>query len=207
MSDTPETGPSADADAESLGELATLVIGDGVVGAIAGAGGNAVILTTLFVAARLGGFDPAAFATVAELVGLGAVLSADQLLYVGVAMFVVGGLTVLPLLLATLGAYLPGQRYATRGLAFGAIVWTGFVLAYYPGYTGGALAVYAAMTFAGHLGYGYVTGWLMDRLFAAEGRPVVAASLGAPVDATHDAGEREIPRSETTLVDEDERGN
>lgn len=167
-------------DAESPGELLTDVLWDGVIGAIAGAGGNVVILTALFVATQFGGFDPASFTVVAEILGLNAVLSGDALLYAGLAVFVIGGLTVFPLLLVTLGSFLPGRRYATRGVVFGAIVWTGFVLAYNAGFQGLDLAVYVVFSFLGHLGYGFATGWLLDRMFAEEGRPVIAESIVAP---------------------------
>jgi len=204
---TTESGPSGADDGdgseetESLAELATAVVWDGVIGAIAGAGGNAVILGTVFLASLVGGFDLASFGTVADLLGFGAVLSGDQLLLAGLAVFLLGGVVTLPLLLVTIGSFLPGRDYATKGLSFGAILWTGFVLAYYPGYSGLSFALYVVSTFVGHLGYGYVTGTLLDRLFAEEGRPVVAASITAPTARTHDPSNRD-----TTLVD-DERGN
>ena len=196
-SGTGEDAPGPAEDVESLGELVKAVLWDGVVGAVAGAGGNAVILTVLFVAAQVGAFDPAAYGTVAELLGFDAVLSPGAVGWVGVALFIIGGLTVLPLLLATLGAYLPGRRYATKGVSFGAIVWTGFVLAYYPGYSGISLVLYVVLTLLGHLGYGYVTGWLMDVLFAVEGQPVLATSIAGPAAVTRDGQPRE-----TTLVDD-----
>lgn len=216
MSDTVDPRPATDPegertprDAESLADLAWLVLWDGVIGAVAGAGGNAVVLAVLFVASRLGGFDPAAFATLAELLGLDAVLAPEQLVLVGLALFVLGGMTTLPLLLVTVGAFLPGRAYATKGVAFGAILWTGFVLAYNPGYAGIPLAIYVVASFLGHLGYGYVTGRIMDVMFAEEGRPVVASSITAPADATQYSGEGDGPSRESTLVDdhEDEAGN
>lgn len=191
-------------DVESPEELAVAVIWDGVIGAIAGAMGNLAILGTLLVTSLLGGFDPASFATVAQILGLGAILSETQLLIAGLVIFVIGGMTVLPLLLATLGMFLPGRRYATKGMVFGVAVWTGFVIAYYPGYSGVAVVVYLAGTLLGHVAYGFVTGWMMDRLFAAEDRPVLAASITSPAAITDrsrdvDSG---VPRRETTLVDD-----
>jgi hypothetical protein len=206
MADTQGTATDTDdrTDVKSPEELAVTVLVDGVIGAVAGLGGNLVILGTLFVAAQLGGFDLAAFATAAGLLGLGAVLTEPQLLVAGLAIFVVGGMTTLPLLLATLGAYLPGRRYAEKGLVFGAVMWTGFVLAYYPGYSGVSLAVYVTASLVGHLGYGYVTGHLMDRLFAGRGRPVIATRNGSPAALTEQSADPDAttPRQETTLVDE-----
>lgn len=191
-------------DVESPEELAVTVLMDGVIGAIAGLGGNVVILAILGLAAQVGGFDPALFSTAAELLGLGTVLTEGQLLFAGLALFVLGGMTTLPLLLATLGAYLPGRTYAEKGLVFGAVMWTGFVLAYYPGYAGTALAIYAVSTFVGHLGYGYVTGLLMDRLFSAEGRPVIATRNGSPAAMTEASADPDARRArkETTLVED-----
>lgn len=204
MVDTPQpvAGTDDGTDSpESLTELATAVLWDGVIGAVAGAGGNVAVMGTLALAALAGGFDFAAFATVAQLLGLSAVVPAAWLLPAGLAVFLVGGLVTLPLLLVTLGSFLPGRDYATSGLFFGPIMWTGFVLAYYPGYSGLSFALYVVATFVSHLGYGYVTGYLLDRLFG-EGRPVVAASITAPTARTHDPANRE-----TTLVEDDETGN
>jgi len=191
-------------DVESLGELLVAVLWDGVIGAIAGAAGNVVILGTIALASLAGGFDLDSFGTVAEILGLDAALSGDALLWAGVAIFVVGGMTTLPLLLATLGAYLPGRNYAAKGLVFGAVMWTGFVFAYYAGYAGLALGVFVLGTFVGHLGYGFVTGLAMDRLFAEEGRPVVAASVTSPAAMTEASADPDGtgPRQETTLVDD-----
>lgn len=193
-------------DVESPEELAVTVLIDGVIGAIAGFGGNVVILAVLGLAAQVGGFDPALFSTAAELLGLGAVLTESQLLFAGLALFALGGMTVLPLLLATLGAYLPGRTFAEKGVVFGGVMWTGFVLAYYPGYAGVSLAVYVVFTFLGHLGYGYVTGRLMDSLFSSEGRPVIATRNGSPAAMTESSADPDAARArqDATLVDDDE---
>lgn len=192
----PEGAPT---ETESLTGMANVVLWDGAIGAVAGAGGNVAILTVLFVASQLGGFDPASFTVAAELLGLDAVLAGNSLFLAGLALFVVGGLVPLPLLLVTLGSFLPGRRYATRGLVFGAIVWTGFVLAYNAGFAGLDLLTYVVLTFLGHLGYGYVTGWLMDRMFSEEGRPYVTASIIAPT-----ARRDHSPERDAALVDEDD---
>jgi len=211
MSGNHERGvPTADeeaaelTDVESLGELFVAVLWDGVIGAIAGAAGSVVILGTILLASLAGGFDFDSFATVAEILSLDIVLSADATFWAGVVIFVVGGMTTLPLLLATLGAYLPGRNYAAKGLVFGGVMWTGFVLAYYAGYGGFALVAYLVATFVGHLGYGFVTGWMMDNLFAEEGRPVLAASVTSPAAMTEASADPDgnVPRQETTLVDD-----
>lgn len=194
-------------EVESPAELAVAVLWDGVIGAVAGSVGNAVILGTLVLMSMVGLFELESFATTAGILSFGGVVGGDQVLVAGLLLFLGGGATVLPLLLATLGIYLPGQRYASKGLVFGAAIWTGFVIAYYSGYSGLALVGYLAGTLLAHLGYGYATGWTMDRLFSADDRPVLAASVASPMaiaERSEDA-DSGVPRAETTLVDEDDQ--
>ena len=180
MSDPPQ--PQADQPDVSPGtfpELAVRVVRDGVIGAVAGAAGNAAVLGTLLVAAALGVFSLEAFTRFPALFGFDAFLAPDQLLTVGVGSFVLGGMVVWPLFLATIGVFLPGETYAARGVVFGAVIWTGFVTYFYTGATGGGLAVYVVLSLGGHMGYGYVTGTVMDRLFG-DRPPVVTAALTPP---------------------------
>jgi hypothetical protein len=160
------------------------VLWDGVFGGIAGTVGNVVMLGTLFLAAQVGGFELSSFGFTARLLALDLLLTETQLVWVGFVLFVGAGMTVWPLLLATLGSYLPGEGYAAKGLGFGAIMWTGFSFGFYSGQTGLALVVYLVASLLGHLGYGFATGYAMDRLFAEEGRPVVAESISSPATGT-----------------------
>ena len=111
----------------------------------------------LVVAWAFGALDPAAFAGLAEIVGLGRDLA------LGVAILVGGGVVVLPALYVTLSMFLPGRTLAERGPAFATVVWTGFAVAFYTGQAGLALAAYLAVTLAAHLVYGYVVGGVYDR--------------------------------------------
>ena len=186
------SGASADPTQMDLAELVRKVAWDGVIGAIAGAGGNVVVLGTLALAALAGGFSVQSFATTAEIVGLGAVLSGSQLVWAGLVIFVGGGLVTWPLLLVTLGAYLPGEGSAAKGVAFGFVMWTGFAFGFYEGYTGVQLAIYLAAGLLGHVGYGFVTGALLDRLFSAENRPVITAAVDAPATGTEPSADPNV---------------
>ncbi|MFB6297911.1 MAG: DUF6789 family protein [Salinirussus sp.] len=168
-----ETDPRTIYD-DSLGALLARVLRDGVIGAVAGGAGNAVLFGALLIAALLGGFDFGSLSLTADFLGLGTVLGPDQLVLAGFAVFVLGGLTAWPLILATLGWYLPGEDYAAKGLAFGFVIWTGFAIGYYEGYAGATLAAYLGLTLVGHLGYGFVTGAVMDRVFGEDNPPALA---------------------------------
>lgn len=195
------SGELAENGAEAQTSLLAAVLWDGVIGAIAGLAGNVVVVGTLALITPLGGFSAEQFAFTAEMLMLQLVLTPQQLVWVGFALFVGGGLTVWPLLLATLGAFLPGEGYAKKGLFFGAIMWTGFVFAFYGGYSGIEFALYLFGSFLGHVGYGVTTGAAMDRLFAEEGRPVVTASLAAPSAGTEPSAN---PNVESTGVGDEE---
>jgi hypothetical protein len=191
----------AENSSETLTSLLAAVLWDGVIGAIAGLAGNVAIVGTLALITPLGGFSAEQFAFTAEMLMLQLVLTPQQLVWVGFVLFVGGGLTVWPLLLATLGSFLPGEGYAKKGLFFGAIMWTGFVFAFYGGYSGIEFALYLLGSFLGHVGYGFTTGAAMDRLFAEEGRPVITASLAAPSAGTEPSAN---PNVESTGVGDEE---
>ncbi|MFW6320994.1 MAG: DUF6789 family protein [Halohasta sp.] len=105
------------------------------------------------VATVLGVLDPVAFSGFANIVGYGLNF------WGGVAIFVLGGITVLPLMFITLGNYLPpASSISLRGVTYGTIVWTGFALAFYTGQSGAALVIYLVMTLVNHWIYGAVLG-------------------------------------------------
>jgi hypothetical protein len=147
----------------------TGIVTDGVIGAVGGFAGTALLTVVLLVAATLGGFDVSSFATTARLVGAGALFGDRLLVPVGYFIFLGGGMTTWPLLFASLGEYLPGRNYAERGLVYGGVLWTGFVLAFYADYTGLSLAVYVLATLVGHLGFGFALGSVFDYLGTREG--------------------------------------
>lgn len=155
------------------------VLWDGVIGAVAGTAGNVAMLGMLFFATQVGGFEAESFGFTARLLALQVVITESQLVTVGFLLFVAAGMTVWPLLLATLGSYLPGEGYAGKGLGFGAVMWTGFSFGFYSGQTGLGLVAYVLFSLVGHLGYGFLMGYAMDVLFAEEGRPVIAQSISS----------------------------
>lgn len=177
--DTTRAGENGRGSPDTPAQLVVRVLRDGVVGAVAGAAGSAALIGSLAIAALLGGFSLDPIGQFPTLLGLGAVLTPDQLTLAGGVLFVLGGMIVWPLMLATVGMYLPGDSYAVKGLVFGPVIWTGFVLYFYGGATGFGLVVYVALSFVGHLGYGFVTGAMMDRLFGEEG-PLVSMALQPP---------------------------
>ncbi len=109
-------------------------------------------------ATLLGVLDPVAFSGLASIVGYGLNF------WGGVAIFVAGGMTTLPLLFITLGNYLPpAKSIELRGVTYGTIVWSGFAIAFYTGQTGVALAGYLIFTLVNHWIYGYVLGMVYTR--------------------------------------------
>ena len=97
-----------------------------------------------------------------ELAELGRVLGFEPSLVLGLVVFVAGGVVALPLLFVVAGAFLPPRepRYA-RAITFATIMWTGFVIAFWPGQQAGVL--FLGVSLAGHWVYGYVLGRAMDR--------------------------------------------
>lgn len=85
-------------------------------------------------------------------------------LALGVALFVVGGMTVIPLMFLVVGAFLPPERprYA-RGVSFATIIWTGFLLGFWPGEGLVAVAVFLIVSLVAHWVYGGTLGYLLDR--------------------------------------------
>ena len=158
------------------GALAEL-IEDGVFGAIAGFAGTVVLTAFLLASSVFGGFEFSNFAATTELLLLTPFVG-DQGALVGYVLFVIGGSVVWPLMLASIGLYLPGEQFSTRGAVFGAVIWTGFVFGF--GATLGSstlgLAAFVVLSFLGHVAYGYVMGDVFDRLYAAD-RPVIAKGM------------------------------
>ena len=120
-------------------------------------------MVPFFVAAfLLGATPPASFVGLAELLGVPA--TSPWALPVGIALFVVNRTVTLPLLFVALAEFLPPERdLGLRGVSFVAVVWTGFLVAFSTGQTGWTLALYAALSLAAHVTYGYTLGALYDR--------------------------------------------
>jgi hypothetical protein len=143
------------------------IVFDGIIGAVSGAAGTAMMTVVLLVAQTLGGFELSSLAMVVELTGIAA-LAPNYATALGYVLFLAGGMITWPLLFASLGRYLPGDSYARQGVFFGFVLWTGFVLAFYIGYTGFELAVYVVFTLIAHLVYGFCLGAVFDYLGGRE---------------------------------------
>lgn len=137
------------------------VITDGFIGAIGGLVGTAVMTVILVVGASLGAFEIEQFASFASLFGADFLLPNNPTA-IGYGAFLIGGMVFWPLMLASLGAYLPGDKYATKGLSFGFVLWTGFAPAFYTGFGGIALVLYLLITLIGHFAYGFTLGAVFD---------------------------------------------
>ncbi|MFC7154250.1 DUF6789 family protein [Halomarina halobia] len=155
LDDTEET-TLADTS-EPTDELVGAIV-DGIIGAAGGFVGTALMTVVLLVAQGVGAFDTASFADIARLINLQAVLDPGLLVAVGYLIFLAGGMTAWPLLYASVERYLPGKTMARRGVSFGTVLWTGFVLAFYTGQTGDALYLYAGLTLVAHWAYGFGLG-------------------------------------------------
>lgn len=169
MADTPSgvDEPGADeADADEVEEEFEFdrlagIIGDGVVGAAGGFVGTALMTGVLLIAAQLGAFDTDSFALLTRPIGLEDV---GPPVTVGYLIFLANGMVPWPLLFASLKAYLPGGRDPLKGVVFGTVLWTGFVLAFYQGYTGTTFWLYLVLTLVGHWAYGFGLGAVFEYL-------------------------------------------
>lgn len=174
----PAVGRRMSTDAEESGEISpdedrgeisptamediAAIVRDGIIGAAGGFVGTAMMTVVLLVARALDAFDFDSFADIAGLVGLDAVLGAELTVTAGYAIFLAGGMVPWPLLYASVERYLPGPSLPWRGVSFGFVLWTGFVLAFYGGQTGDALWIYAALTLVAHCVYGFGLGLVFE---------------------------------------------
>lgn len=157
--------------AERHSDSMVSIVFDGVIGAVAGAVGVAVMTMVLLVAQSLGGFEMSSLAMLGEMTGIQAIAPGYATL-IGYLLFLAGGMVTWPLLFASIGHYLPGETNPRQGIFLGFVLWTGFVLAFYTGYSGLQLAVYAVFTLLGHLAYGFCLGAVLD-YFGNREEPIV----------------------------------
>ncbi|MFB6118058.1 DUF6789 family protein [Halosegnis sp.] len=166
-----------DANAESHESPAELplreLIEDGLVGALGGLIGVGPLTIIFMLLSQVGAFSLTEFRQLADVLRLAVDFSPATAQLLGYVVFVLGAMVTWPLVLASIGTFFPGERYATRGLFLGAAIWTGFALAWYDGFTGGRLVLYLVATFLGHLLYGYLLGATFDKLFGGN-RPHLA---------------------------------
>ncbi|MFC4451519.1 DUF6789 family protein [Halorussus aquaticus] len=139
------------------------IVTDGLIGAVGGLVGTGALTVGLLIAASLGAFQIESFGTLAELTGFNAILPLNPTA-VGYILFLLTGMVMWPLLFASIGSYLPGEKFATKGVPFGFVLWTGFAPAFYEGYTGLAMLLYLVLTLGAHFSYGFTLGAVFDYL-------------------------------------------
>lgn len=101
--------------------------------------------------------------TIVDVAELGRALGFEPNLLLGIVVFVGGGTIALPLLFVVAGAFLPPREpRSARGITFATIMWTGFVIAFWPGEYAGVL--FLGLSLSAHWVYGYVLGQVMQRL-------------------------------------------
>jgi hypothetical protein len=77
----------------------------------------------------------------------------------GVAVFLAGGVVVVPLFFLVTATYLPPVRPAfARGITISSVTWSGFVVAFWPSGGLGVLGAFLVCTLVGHWVYGAVLG-------------------------------------------------
>lgn len=155
--DVHERGETAEPDFDHLAGVVT----DGLIGALGGLAGTAVLTFSLLIASTMGAFNFVSFASLTETTGIDVLVSLNDVA-VGYLLFLGVGMVIWPLLFASLGSYLPGERYATKGISYGFVLWTGFAQIFYGEFGGLALGIYLVVTLIGHLGYGFSLGAVFD---------------------------------------------
>lgn len=172
----------AEADAEVNAETADTrtdgpplreLIEDGLVGAAGGLIGVGALTIVFMLMSQVGAFRFTEFRQLSGVLRLAVDFSPATAQILGYGIFVLGAMVTWPLVLASIGTFFPGERYAIRGVFLGAAIWTGFALAWYDGFTGVQLVVYLVGSFAGHLLYGYLLGATFDKVFEGN-RPHLA---------------------------------
>lgn len=151
-------------DGDVLDELGPPITGEVIISALIG--GLVGILAMLPVLAGipqlLGVFraEP-----VVDFASIGLVFGLEPSLPLGIAVFVAAGTVVLPLLFVVAGAFLPPRAPPhVRGVTFATLMWTGFVLAFWPGGGWPTVVLFLAFSLAAHVVYGFVLGVAVDRL-------------------------------------------
>ncbi|WP_232702562.1 DUF6789 family protein [Halobacterium wangiae] len=155
------TQAEAATDEPVLGEndepLTLRVIGSAIVGGIAGLVVMAPIIAGIPL--LLGVFEAEPLAAFANLV----IRQADAT--VGLAFFVGGGAFVLPLFFVVTATFLPPREPAyLRGVTIALLFWVTFVFIFWPGANLVVNASFLVLTFAAHVVYGTVLGFVMMRL-------------------------------------------
>jgi hypothetical protein len=103
-------------------------------------------------------------APITDFAGFGAFLGLEPTVQLGIALFLVGGTIVLPLMFVVVGAFLPPRspRYV-RGATFATLFWTGFLPAFWPPGDALTVSLFVVVSLASHWVYGLALGYVLDR--------------------------------------------
>lgn len=137
-------------------------VGAGVVGGLAGV----LLMTPLLVLVprAIGVFRPE---PIVGFASFGAVVGLQPSFELGLALFIANGAISLPLMFLTAGMFLPPHEpQYLRGVTFATVVWTGFLLAFWPGGGLPGLATFVVVSLLGHWVYGATLGLVVTRLAA-----------------------------------------
>ncbi|MCL7416549.1 MAG: hypothetical protein M8354_01760 [Halalkalicoccus sp.] len=100
--------------------------------------------------------------SIVEFAQFGLYLGLEPSVTTGIVLFVLGGVTLLPLLFLIAGAFLPPAepRYL-RGVTYATVFWIGFVFAFWPG--GGVLTtvLFLVISLGSHWIYGATLGYVI----------------------------------------------
>jgi cytochrome c oxidase subunit 1 len=142
LEDSEEEGePTVFQDLSDIGSNA-------LAGGAGGIAGTIATLAILYLANLIGIFEISALGSFADF-GLG-----PGRFWLGLLLFVGGGLLIWPNFYVALVEYLPGEELWRSGLTHSTILWTGFVLIAYTGQTGLQLVGYVIATLVAHWAYG-----------------------------------------------------
>ncbi|MFC7203436.1 DUF6789 family protein [Haloferax namakaokahaiae] len=102
---------------------------------------------------------------ITDFAGFALFFGLESTLTLGIVVFGIGGVVVLPLTFIVVGAFLPpGEPKYLRGVTFATLFWVGFAPAFWP--PAGALVVASYLVFSllGHWVYGLTLGYVLDRV-------------------------------------------
>lgn len=103
-------------------------------------------------------------APIVEFSSVGSFFGLQPSLALGIAIFVLGGSTLLPVQFLVVGGFLPPEspRYL-RGASFATAYWFGFLFAFWPGGGAVTIAIFVLVSLVSHWIYGLSIGYLLDR--------------------------------------------
>jgi hypothetical protein len=174
MSGSEETTSGVEAETDPEATILYDIMVDGVFGAVAGFAGTVVLTAFLLMSSVFGGFQFENFSATADILLLTPFVG-DLGAAVGYVIFIIGGSIVWPLMLASIGTYLPGDEFSTKGAVFGLVVWPGFALGFGEALSSATtvgFGAFLALSLVGHTAYGYIMGDVFDRLYSS-GRPII----------------------------------